>query len=345
MSEEIKVYPCIPLRGVSIFPNTVVHFDIGREKSVKALEKAMTEDKLLFVATQKEEDILIPTFDDIYEIGTVIKVKQMLKIQGDAIRVLVEGVTRATIVDRCSDDEYMSCTIAELPDLVHDEEELLPEDQAAMRVLKDAFVEYMGNTKQLSDETIEKIVRLTDPTAMVDKMAADLNISCAKKQTVLGELDFSKRIRNTLNIISEEKNIADIENLINSKVKEKLDENQKEYVLREKLKVIQEELGSSEDGTEEAAKWLEELKALKLDKKIEDKVAKEIDRYGKMMPSSAESAVVRNYVETILALPWNKASKLNVNLKKAETILDDEHYGMEKVKERILEYQIGRAHV
>ncbi|MCI7412366.1 endopeptidase La [Hornefia butyriciproducens] len=337
--EEVvrEVLPCIPLRGVSIFPHTVVHFDIGREKSIRALENAMASDKLMFVATQKDENILIPKVEDMYEIGTVVRVKQMLKIQGDAVRVLVEGICRGSIDQVITEETYISATINRLEEDIR-EEELSLEDKAAMRIIREEFVEYAALTSQITDEVVDKTLAVTEPGPMIDKIANELFVSCARKQNILGELNFSERLKALTELIGEENEIAVIEKELSQKVKENIDNGQREYFLREKLKAIQTELGVEEDAGAESAEWLEKLDELKLDEKVDEKVRKEISKFSKMMPSSAESSVIRNYVETILDLPWNKSSRVNSNLKKAEKILEEDHYGMKKVKERILEY-------
>ncbi|MGF6375204.1 ATP-dependent Lon protease [Clostridiales Family XIII bacterium PM5-7] len=338
-NEELtkEILPCIPLRGVSIFPNTVIHFDIGREKSIRALEKAMASDKILFVSTQRDDGVLIPTFDDLYEIGTVVKIKQMLKIQGDAVRVLVEGICRAKLEERITEENFMSCTVMEIYEDI-DLESLTLEDKAAMRILTDEFIQYAALTGQITDEVVDKAISGENPVAVVDKIANELAIPHPRKQKVLEELYFSERIRVATEIVVEENEIATIEKELAKKVKENIDNNQKEYFLREKMKAIQEELGVNEDSGVEAAEWLKQLDELELEENIKEKIKKEIDKFSKMMPSSAEGSVIRNYVETLLALPWKKASKVNVNLKKAEKILNEDHYGLEKVKERVLEY-------
>ena len=321
---------------MSIFPNTVVHFDIGREKSIKALEKAMADDKLLFVATQEDEDILIPTFNDVYNFGTLVKVKQMLKIQGDAVRVLVEGIARAYITMPISEESYLACHISVLEEHL-DEEDMTIEDKAAMRVMIDQFLEY-AQANQISNETIDKVLNADSPIAVLDRMANELLVHTSVKQKVLETMSFSQRIAEMTSILAEENSIAAVEREIAQKVKENVDNNQKEYFLREKIKAIQEELGVAEDAGVEAAEWIEALDKLKLPKKTYEKVKKEISKFSKMAPSSAEATVIRNYAENILALPWNKASKVNVDLKRAEEILEEDHYGMDKVKERVLEY-------
>lgn len=332
-----KVYPCVPLRGISIFPNTVVHFDIGRDKSVRALEAAMAGDKLIFVSSQKDDSVLIPTFSDIYTIGTIVKVKQMLKINGDVVRVLVEGISRAHLDTPISEEGYMSCTVTEYLDPM-DIEALSVEEKAAMRILSDKFIEYAAVTSQITDEVVDRTLAEKNPYALVDKIASELNISCARKQLVLEDLIFYSRIDKLISIITEENDIATMEKQLAQKVKENVDNNQKEYFLKERMKVIQEELGEDEDPSQEADEWLKKLDELGLEEQIDTKVRKEIKRFSRMSPSSAESSVIRNYVETILELPWKSSSKVNSNLARASKILERDHYGLKQVKERVLEY-------
>ncbi len=278
MIEENKViFPCIPLRGVSIFPNTVIHFDVGREKSIHALEKAMADDKLLFVSTQKDDNVLIPTFDDIYTLGTIVRIKQMLKIQGDAVRVLVEGVCRAQLIQPLEEEDFMSCTVKQIAEEL-DLQQMSPEDKAAMKILTEAFIEYAALTGQVSDDLVDKAISSENPIVVADKIANELLIRTSRKQKVLETMDFSERIRVLTTIIAEENEIAVIEKELSKKVKENIDHNQKEYFLREKMKAIQEELGVNEDAGLEAADWLKELEELHLSEKVEEKIKKEIYR-------------------------------------------------------------------
>ena len=339
MSEqEIKtIYPCVPLRGVSIFPNTVVHFDIGRDKSIKALETAMADDRMLFVSSQKDENILIPTFDDIYEVGTLVRVNQMLKINGDAVRVLITGISRAVITERIDQDGYLACRIKEIVDLL-EEKDFGIEEKAGLRVLTDKFIEYAALSPQITDEIVDKTLSEDDPVALVDKISAELAISVAKKQELLEAMSFGARLNLLIEIITEENEIAEVEKELAQRVKENVDNNQKEYFLKERMKVIQEELGEDENAQAEADAWLEKLDSLKLDEIVDAKIRKEIKRFTHMAPSSAESSVIRTYVETILELPWNSESKVNTNLNKASKVLERDHYGLKKVKERVLEY-------
>lgn len=332
-----RVYPFIALRGVTVFPNTVMHFDIGRDKSKKALEKAMADDKLMFVATQIDEDVLIPSFDDVHRIGTLVKVKQMLKINGDVIRVLVQGLGRGYIKAPITEEDYMSCTIEILPDEV-DESVLPVEDKAAINVLCDKYIEYANVTGQIVEEVVSKTLSAKNPMHLVYKIANTMNISYQLKQKVLEASPFAEKIRVLTEILFEECELAGLEKDLMKRVKANIDQNQKEYFLKERIKAIHEELGDNENTEIEAQEWMQKLENLQLDDAVTEKLAKEIKRFSMMGSSSPEATVIRNYIETILDLPWKKSSKLNINLKKAEKILDNDHYGLEKVKERVLEY-------
>ncbi len=349
MSEELKesideavdtrdILPCVPLRGVTIFPNTVVHFDIGREKSIRALEKAMATNKYMFVTTQMDENILIPTEEDYYKFGTVVKIKQMLKIQGDVVRVLVEGVCRANLDEIIVEEPYISVSVSRIEEIEILDEDMELELKAAIRLAADSFADYATLTGIIPDDMVEKILSTKMPGALADRIAHELSITIPQKQSLLEAVDLNNRYDVLNHILAEENEIAIIERDLSEKVKISINQNQKEYILREKMKAIQEELGVNEDSGAEAAEWMEKLEKLKLEEKTAEKVRKEISKFTKMNPSSPESAVIRNYVETIISLPWNKSSKVNVDLKKAEKILNSDHYGLDQVKERILEY-------
>ncbi len=335
MTQNITM-PCVPLRGLSVFPRTILHFDIGREKSVKALETAMATDKMLFLTSQKDENVLLPTPEDFYEIGTVVRVKQMLKVHGDAVRVLVEGKYRAKLENVIMDDPYLLCEVSEVDVIPADPAE--PEVQAMMRLVLNAFDEYVSLLPNVKDDVYDLICSIKEPDILCDTLAMQLDIKLSLKQEILEEADVKKRLAVLNRILLEETQIMRLEKDISEKVQESVKQNQKEYILREQMKVIQDELGYGEEAASEAARWLEELEKLELPEKITDKVKKEINKFTKMVPNSADSGVIRNYVETILALPWKKSQKTNSDLKKAEKILNEDHYGLEKVKERILEY-------
>ena len=296
----------------------------------------MSQDKLLFLTSQKDENILLPTEDDYYKVGTVVKVKQMLKIQGDAIRMMVEGQYRAVLSRIENEDPYILAEIEEAEIIPADAEAV--ETKALMRSVQFAFEEYMGLAGNIKEEIYELIMSITEPDIFADTVAMQLDLKLSAKQEILEELDVKKRLELVDKFVMEENQVLALERAISEKVQESVKQNQKEYILREQMKAIQDELGFGEEAASEAARWLEELEKLKLDPKIEDKVKKEISKFTKMIPTSADSAVIRNYVETILALPWKKSAKTNSDLKKAEKILNEDHYGLDKVKERILEY-------
>ena len=328
--------PCIPLRGLSIFPRTILHFDIGREKSIKALESAMNGDKLLFVTSQKDENILIPTPDDYYQVGTVVKVKQMLKIQGDAVRVLVDGQYRATLEEIVTEEPFIQAAVEEAEIIPADNTEL--EVQAMMRSVLCAFDEYIELNPAVKEEVYDLINSIEEPDIFADTIAMQMDIKISAKQEILEAFDVKERLEILNRIILEENQILRLEKDISEKVQESVKQNQKEYILREQMKAIQDELGYGEEAAGEAARWTEELEKLELDEKITEKVKREINKFTKMAPNSADAAVIRNYVETVIGLPWHNSSKTNSDLKRAEKILNEDHYGLEKVKERILEY-------
>ena len=327
--------PCVPLRGLSVFPHTMLNFEIGREKSIKALENAMANDKLIFVTAQKDENILIPTTDDFYEIGTVVKVKQMLRIHGDNVRVLAEGQYRARFEGALFTEPYFSCLISECDITYADPEEV--ETKALMRAALYAFEDYI-DIVGIKDDVYTLISSITEPDLLADTIAMQMNIKTAAKQELLEALDVKERLEILTRIIMEENQVLSLEKDITQKTQKKVDQNQKEYILREQMKVIQGELGYGEEAASEANRWIEQLEALDLGEKITEKVKTENAKFTKMHPSSADSAVIRSYVETILSLPWKETKKTNSDLRRAEKILNEDHYGLEKVKERILEY-------
>ncbi len=332
---DINMMPCIPLRGLIAFPGTILHFDIGREKSVKALEAAMSGDKLLFLSAQKDENILIPQVKDFYEIGTVVRVKQMLKIQGDGVRVLVDGLYRAKISSVITVDPYFMVETEELKDVPADPAE--PETQALMRLAQYSFDEY-ADLAEIKQDIPDMVNNIKDPGVFCDTIALNLNVKIEEKQNILEALDQKERLGVLNRIIAQENEILRLEIDLNEKVQDSIKKNQKEYFLHEQMKAIQDELGFGEEAQAEASRWLEALNKIDLEDKYKEKVRLEISKFTKMGQNSADAAVIRNYIETIIGLPWSKSSKTNSDLKKAENILNEDHYGLEKVKERILEY-------
>ena len=332
---NIKEYPMIPLRGITVFPNMVLHFDIGREKSINALEKAMILNQHIFLSSQMDENLDLPTPEDFYKVGVIGKIKQMLKLPGDSIRVLVEGLSRGVIEEVLFEVPYFRCSVrpVEDPDVEDD-----PESEALMRTVLSSFDDYVSINKTIAPEVFSSVVSIEHPGQMADMIASHLDIKTEDKQVLIEEFDPKKRLEKLNEILIREIEILNIEQDISSKVKSQMNQNQREYYLREQMRAIQEELGGDEDATDEVESFREQLEKLNLEEKTKDKVEKEISRFSKMQPSSAEATVSRNYIETILALPWNEESEDNIDLIKAEGILDEDHYGLEKVKERVLEY-------
>lgn len=333
---EVMALPMIPLRGLHIFPNMVLHFDVGREKSVKALETAMVTNQKIFLTSQKDEDVELPVKDDYYSIGVVAKIKQMLKLQGDTIRVLVEGLYRAEIGEILQESPYIKCTLEDVEEIIP--EEITPQILALKRSVETAFDEYAELTHKLNGETLGTVKEIDDLSTFADIVASHLDIKIEEKQELLEMLDVCERLNKLYEVLIREIEIMKIEQDISAKVKSQVNQNQKEYYLREQMRAIQDELGIDEDVENEQNEWLKKLEELHLPEKTHQKIEKEIKRFTKMQPMSAESTVSRTYIETILALPWNKSSESEVDLKRAEEILEEDHYGLEKVKDRILEY-------
>ena len=333
---ETAALPMIPLRGLHIFPNMVLHFDVGREKSVRALETAMVTNQKIFLTSQKDEDVELPVKDDYYSIGVVAKIKQMLKLQGDTIRVLVEGLYRAEIGEILQEAPYIKCTLEEVNEIIP--EEITPQILALKRSVETAFDEYAELTHRLNGETLGTVREIDQLSVFADIVASHIDIKIEEKQELLETLDVCERLGRLHEILIREIEIMKIEQDISAKVKSQVNQNQKEYYLREQMRAIQDELGIDEDVENEQNEWLKKLEELHLPEKTHQKIEKEIRRFAKMQPMSAESTVSRTYIETILALPWNKSSESEVDLKKAEEILEEDHYGLEKVKDRILEY-------
>lgn len=330
-------YPMIPLRGLSIFPHMVLHFDIGREKSINALEQAMIRDQYVFLASQKDENTDLPTADDFYHVGTVAKVKQMLKLPGDTIRVLVEGVARGKIIEMIQDDPYFECEVDE--DIEQDTaEEDQEREEALIRMTLAAFEEYAALSEKTPKEVFHSVAGIQRGGALADAIAGHMKLSVEDNQKVLEALEPCERLETVYTLLVREIEIMGIELDINRKVKEQMSQNQREYYLKEQMRAIQGELGFDDDLDDEIIKWHEQMDELELPSDICEKLEKEINRLNRMQPTSAEAGVIRTYIETILALPWNKLSEEHIDLKEAEKILDEDHYGLEKVKERVLEY-------
>jgi ATP-dependent Lon protease len=328
--------PLIPLRGLAVFPYMILNFDVGREMSIKALDEAMLNEQIIFLTSQKEAEIDEPTTEDFYHVGTICKVKQMVKLPGDTVRVLVEGISRAKVKEITQEEPYFR---ASLEEIVYDEDiKKDPEVEALMRNVFDSFEEYINIGNRVSPEILISLADIEEPSRFVDTIASNMYLKSSQKQELLEEFNPKNILESVYKILLEEIDILKIEKKITLRVKKQMNKIQKEYYLREQLKAIQRELGEEEDVGSEAEEYREKLKKLKLSKEVKEKISKEIDKFARMSPMSPDSSVSRNYLDSIFSLPWNKETKDKVDIKEAKNILDEDHYGLEKVKERILEY-------
>lgn len=336
MSSIIKQLPTVALRGLTILPGMVAHFDVSREKSIKAVEEAMMDEQEIFLLTQKNPEEEEPVAENLYSIGLVAEIKQVIKMPNDLVRVLVEGIERAELNCFTETEEYL---LAEVIRFTEDGLEDIPENarEAMIRCLEEKYEQFCTYNSKNGKEAAKPIQEIHELDRLIDTIANSIPIGYEEKQRILEAVTITERYEVLLAILLREIDIATIRNDLAMKIKSKVEKNQREYILREQLKVIREELG--EDNTQSDAEQYEEsLKKLKAPKEVKERIQKEIDRFKNISSSSSESAVTRGYIETLLELPWNKASKDNKDLKNAERILDEDHYGLEKVKERMLEF-------
>ncbi|MGZ7440642.1 endopeptidase La [Paenibacillus sp. TH7-28] len=327
-------FPLLPLRGLLVYPSMVLHLDVGREKSVKALEKAMVEDNLILLCSQSEVNIEEPTQEDIFRIGTVAKVRQMLKLPNGTIRVLVEGMERAEIIEYLDNDEYYEVIAKERPEA----ETVDPEIDALMRTVLTQFEHYINLSKKVTPETLAAVSDIEEAGRLADVITSHLSLKIKDKQEILETIDVRKRLEKLLDILNNEREVLELERKISQRVKKQMEKTQKEYYLREQMKAIQKELGEKEGRAGEAEELRAQMEEKQLPEKVQEKVEKEIDRLEKMPASSAEGGVIRNYVDWLLSLPWHKKTEDDLDLAKAEQVLNDDHYGLDKPKERVLEY-------
>lgn len=328
------IVPLLPLRGLLVYPTMVLHLDVGRDKSVQALERAMVEDHLVFLVTQKDMAVDDPKEEDLYHIGTLAKIKQMLKLPNGTIRVLVEGLNRAKIVSFAQHDEVYVVNI----ESYSEEYEADAEDKAFMRTLLEYFDQYIKLSKKVSAETFASVADIEEPGRLADLVTSHLPIKVSEKQSVLETLDVKERLHEVITYIQNEKEVLQLEKKIGQRVKKSMERTQKEYYLREQMKAIQKELGDKEGKTGEVATLKDKIEAAGMPEHVQQTAFKELERYEKVPASSAESSVIRNYIEWLISLPWTNATEDILDIHRAEKILNDEHYGLEKVKERVLEY-------
>lgn len=341
MMETLKM-PMIALRGTVVFPKTVVHFDVSREKSVQAVENAMKGEQLVFLSAQMDDSIEDPKREDVYSLGVVAKIKQIIKLPGNVIRVLVEGENRARLVELLQEEPYLYAEV-EQADTVLEEGEIDDEHakEAMVRSLKDIIQAYGFDSNKATRNVVGQILEIQDLEELIFEIATQLPINAKQKQVILEEDEIIERGEKLLVTLAEEIEIYQIRKEIQEKIKEKVDKNQKDYILREQMKVIREELGEGSEA--EADEFEEKVEKLDASEEVKEKIRKEISRFKNSGGMSAESYVSRNYIETMLEMPWNHCSKDNNDIKSASKILEEDHYGLEKVKERIIEFLAVRA--
>lgn len=333
---ENKKLPLIPIRGIGIFPNMVIHFDIGREKSVNALEEAMLEDSDIFLTVQKEPDIDSPKEDDFYEIGVICKIKQMIKMPGDNIRVLVEGLNRAKILEITQEEPYFEVSVDEY---AYNFNQPLEEKLDAMiRLSLEEFEEYASIYSKIAPDAVSSLKGIKDPDKLADVIASYVYLKSEQKQELLEIFDPYERLNSLNNYVAKEIKVLQIEDEISEQVRKQVSEFQKDYYLKEQMKAIQKELGEDENTELEVEEYLKKIASVNMPKEVKEKAEKEIGRLLKISSSSPDSGVIRTYVDWLLDMPWDKKTKDNADLKKARDILKEDHYGLLEVKERILEY-------
>ncbi|WP_315121405.1 endopeptidase La [uncultured Clostridium sp.] len=335
MEKELIVLPLIPLRGITIFPYMVMHFDVGREKSILALEEAMLNGQKIFLAAQKEAKVEEPEEKDIFQVGTICNIKQILKLPGDTVRVLVEGENRAQINNYIQREPFFKAEIEKLEDIICDEGNKC---EALLRSLRKTFDEYMKLSGNIPSETLVSIDDVESPGRFADLISSYLILKGDKKQELLESYLIEERLEKLLVFLNNEVDLLKIERKIGTKVKNKIDKVQKEYYLREQLKAIQEELGEDDEDKKEIARYKTKINKSKLPKTVKEKALYELDRLKNSGSYSAEGGVIRTYLDWILDLPWNAETEENLDIKRAREILEKEHYGLEDVKDRIIEF-------
>ena len=326
--------PLLPLRGLLVYPSMVLHLDVGRDKSIRALEKAMLDEQLIMLSSQSEMTIEEPSEEDIYPVGTMAKVRQMLKLPNNTIRVLVEGISRAEIISYADNEDFFEVDVVELKEVIPGSSEV----EALMRTALQYFENYIQLSKKISPETLSAVSDITEPGRLADVISSHMPFKIKDKQEILETIEVVARLEKLLSFLTSEREVLELERKISQRVKKQMEKTQKEYYLREQMKAIQKELGDKEGRAAEIEEMRKQSADLELPEKVREKVNKEIERLEKMSANSAEGAVIRTYIEWLMTLPWNKESEDTFDIPNAELILNEDHYGLEKVKERVLEY-------
>lgn len=341
MSDLIRVMPAIALRGTTILPDMIVHFDVSREKSVKAVEASMLQDQKIFLVTQRDPENENPGLLDVYKIGTIAVIKQVAKLPKGIVRVLVEGKERAELLSFENNSSFLEAEVVPF-----DKHDLIPVSEnakeAMLRSMKEIFAAYGNENQKISREIMAQILEMEDVERMVDQICIHIQIGYEQRQKLLEAVDISERYELLGVILSNEIEVMQIRADLQKRIKERIDKNQREYILREQLKVLKEELGE-DNVRSEIERFRETAEKLHAPKGVKEKILEEIKRFENVSNNPSESAVARGYIETLLGLPWNKTSRDNQNLIQAKEVLEAEHYGLEKVKERILEFLAVRT--
>ncbi|MCI5970096.1 MAG: endopeptidase La [Oscillospiraceae bacterium] len=336
--KNVQILPVLPLKGLPVFPYMILHFDVRRTFSIRALEESIAENQLVFLTAQKNPLLDSPMREDLFLVGTVAKVKQILKLPENDVRVLVEGVSRAKIVKFVSDIPYYRCEIETLESVCGEDEETQITNEAFMRKIKSQLVSYYDANPKFSPESVKGAAGINDPCEFADLVCSGISFDIEDKQALLEELNVTERLKMLIRLIDKEIKILSVERDINRKVRGNIDKNQKDYYLREQLKVIQSELGDKDGVEAEANELMDKLIKMNAPEYVLKKAEKELSRMVKMQSGSPEASVIRTYVEWLCDIPWNVSTEENNDIENAAKVLDNDHYGLEKVKERILEY-------
>ena len=336
MTNPIQVLPAIALRGTAILPGMIVHFDVSRERSVKAIEAAMLNDQKIFLVTQKDPEVETPEISDLYHVGTIAYIKQVVKLPKNLLRVLVEGTERAELLSFSQEAPFLESEISVLS--AEDEEEYPPAVREAMcRSLRELFQQFAGESGKVSRELVNQILSIENLEELVEQISVNLSLSYQNRQKLLEAVSLRDRYELLGAILTNEIEVVEIGKDLQKKIKARIDKNQREYILREQLKLIREELGE-ENTVDDAEEFKNKLKKLEASKEVKEKIGKEIDRFKSMSSNAAETTVLRGYIETLLALPWDKRSTDSDDLQEAWKVLQEGHYGLKEVKERIMEF-------
>lgn len=334
--QDWETLPMMPLRGTLIFPHMITHLDVGRDRSINAISEAMEHDRnLLFLAMQKDPQIDEPSLDDIYDVGSVVLIRQLLKLPGGTVRLLVEGLYRAKIVGCLQEDPYL---LAEINPLLSHPGDNPIEEEATKRILLDRFDDYAKNSKKVTAETLATIANINDADMLADIIGGQLNLNQEERQDLLETLDVTERMIRIIGLIDKENDVLEMEKNIANRVRQQMDKSQREYYLREQMKAIQIELGEGDERSGEVEKYRKKAEKSQLPGYVMERFETELKRLEKTPPMMAEAMVITNYLDVILDLPWNKSSEENLDILLAEKILNEDHYGLTKAKERIIEY-------